>query len=123
MWIYNGCGWEGGLSFSKVVRHNVELFPKYKAEKAIDLWEWIEDDICKPHDKRFYIWGLLYAYIKANFIFAYNFTLKLWWTNYIVFFLSFPILFIWLNVFWVSYFNWCMPWNKRIPWEYISNLK
>lgn len=120
MWIHNWCWWEGWTSFSKIVRHNLKLLPKYKEDQWLLFWKSVEDDVCNPHDEDFYNWGFIYAYIKANSIFTYRFCRKLWWTNKLVQIISFPIMFIWMNIFWVKYFNWnlkifnyeIISWNK-----------
>ena len=113
MWIYNWCWWEWGIKFWKIVRHNIPLLPHFKQELASNLWHWIEIGVCKPHDYDFYRWGLLIAYLWANAKFTYRFTIKFWWTNLFLQLLMLPVVFIWMNIAWVKYFHWCLPWNKR----------
>lgn len=113
MKVYNGCWGEGGISFSKLVRHNIEMFPQYDPELAYALWVNLELSVCKPHDEDFYVWGGLLAYLIANIKFTSRFCRKLCWTKLHIQLLLVPIVLIGINIFWVKYFHWTFPWNKR----------
>ena len=104
--IEGSCGGEGGLSFSKLLRHNFVFFPSFKANKLESLLTSIEEDVCNPHDEAFLKGGNLFTYLYANYLFAYRLSIKFRWTST---WLQLAILFIALiaiNIGGVRYFNW-----------------
>lgn len=100
------CWWEGGLNFSKLLRHNFCFFPLFKVERLEALLTSIEDDVCTPHDKWFNKGWTIINYLYVNYLFAYRLTLKFWWTKLWVQLLILPIAFIAINLGWIKYFNW-----------------
>lgn len=114
---YNWCGWAGSFSFSNLVRKNLDLLPKYKQEKALLFWQEFEIEVCKPHDREFYEWWGLFAFLRSNIIFTYRFTMKLWWTSLWLQILSFPVISILMICNSWKYWHWCLPSNKRKAWK------
>lgn len=71
-WYINWCGWKGSTNFSKIIKHNIETFWNFKSNKAEQLFDDIEYYICHSHDIDFSLWGNIFSFYKANFIFAYK---------------------------------------------------
>ena len=108
--IINGCWWQGWLSFSTIIHHNITLFPEFRREKLAALLESTELRVCWPHDVRFANWWGIVAYTWANLKFAYDLYQVFWWTKLWLQIVIFMIWFISLMIWGKGYFNW--SWKK-----------
>ena len=104
--IEGSCWWEGGLNFSKLLRHNFVFFPSFKANKLESLLTKIEEDVCTPHDEDYNRWWLLFSYLYANYLFAYRLSLKFRWTAIWLQMVILIIAFIFINIGGVQYYTW-----------------
>lgn len=113
LWIINGCGGKWWLNFSKILHHQIVLFPEFQKEKLQKLLYDIEHKACWPHDVHFYQWWLLIAYIISNFLFGYRLFKLLHWTTFGKRLLIGLSAFFGLLFWGYKYFHWCLPWKKN----------
>lgn len=103
-WIINWCWWKWWLNFDKILKSNIEYVPNFLQEKAEDLFGNIKE-LCFEHDYDFSIWGGLFSFLKANFLFARWIYLLMNWTHLNYRIAVFLIAFYLLNKHGKKYFN------------------
>lgn len=108
----NWCWWEWGFKFSRV-RNLVKKLPFVNPKKLDKTYNDIEEKHCWPHDKRFEVWGGLYDFIKANYIFALWVAWMMYWTTVRGRVTIFSVLFSWTTLLWWRYFNWTCIYKKK----------
>jgi len=111
--IINWCWGKWGTDISKILEHNIVLFPEFQANKLSKLLYDLKLEWCWPHDVRFYNWGGLFTYIYANYKLAYDIYMLFWWTKLWIGLLIFVLTFSVVTIWWYKYFNWCLPWNRK----------
>ncbi len=85
---------------------HINKLPFLNPKKINKLYIDIEIKVCNPHDDRFELWWWLFAFLRANYIFALDLISLLQWTTITGRLGVFLIAFFWLNIFGIRYFNW-----------------
>lgn len=102
---FNGCWKEWGFKFDTLLPKIAKL-PFVDKTKLNKLYKDIESKCCYYHDLDYFHWGWVKDFIKSNYVFSYRLICLLHWTSMFWRITIFSIAFMWLNIFWISAFNW-----------------
>lgn len=102
--IINGCWGKWWINFDKIIHDNIVYVPFFFHDKAESLFKDIRE-LCFEHDYDFYLWGSIFTFLKANFIFAKWVFVLTSWTRIKYRITLFFIVFLLLCRFWAKYFT------------------
>lgn len=99
------CWWEWWFKFS-LLKDRLKKVKYFNPQKLDSLYNSIETRACLPHDILFLEWWWIKEFYLANYGFIIEILRILHWTSIPSRIIIFIVLFFWLNILWVKYFNW-----------------
>lgn len=125
IWIINWIWWKWWISFNKLFR-KIKKIKWFKIKKYENLYNDI-NTLSIYHDIDFYTWNTIKSFIRANYNFSVRVIQLLHWSSIFGRLFIFLILFLWLNIFWIRFYNWkrkkdfifkkiIMNYENETPW-------